>query len=57
MSRFSLRAGVRAVGLAAALSLALCAQAQAADLVVSAAASLTNAFKTLAQSTVRHVVF
>ncbi len=50
MSRFSLRAGVRAVGLAAALSLALCAQAQAADLVVSAAASLTNAFKTLAQS-------
>ncbi|MEZ0191241.1 molybdate ABC transporter substrate-binding protein [Ralstonia solanacearum] len=50
MSRSSLRAGVRAVGLAAALSLGLCAQAQAADLVVSAAASLTNAFKTLAQS-------
>ncbi|AQW32690.1 hypothetical protein B0B51_23190 (plasmid) [blood disease bacterium A2-HR MARDI] len=41
---------MRAVGLAAALSLGLCAQAQAAELVVSAAASLTNAFKTLAQS-------
>ena len=49
MQRFSLPCRVRVIGLAAVLSLGLSAQAQAADLVVSAASSLTNAFKTLAQ--------
>ncbi len=49
MQRFSLPCRVRVIGLAAVLSLGLSAQAQAADLVVSAAPSLTNAFKTLAQ--------
>ena len=45
----SLRAQVRAMGLVAVLSLGLAVPAHAADLVVSAAASLTNAFKTIAQ--------
>ncbi|EPX99543.1 MULTISPECIES: molybdate ABC transporter substrate-binding protein [Ralstonia] len=49
MQRFSLRPHVRAMGLVAVLSLGLAAPAHAADLVVSAAASLTNAFKTIAQ--------
>jgi len=49
MQRFSLRTQVRTIGLVAALSLGLAAPAHAADLVVSAAASLTNAFKTIAQ--------
>ncbi|CAJ0702077.1 Molybdate-binding protein ModA [Ralstonia edaphis] len=49
MQRFSVRAHVRAIGLVAALSLGFAAPARAADLVVSAAASLTNAFKTIAQ--------
>ena len=49
MQRFSLRPHVRAMGLVGVLSLGLAAPAHAADLVVSAAASLTNAFKTIAQ--------
>ena len=49
MQRFLPRAHVRTIGLVAALSLGLVAPAHAADLVVSAAASLTNAFKTIAQ--------
>ncbi|KMW45788.1 molybdate ABC transporter substrate-binding protein [Ralstonia insidiosa] len=45
----SLWAHARAIGLAAALSMGLAEPVHAADLVVSAAASLTNAFKTIAQ--------
>jgi|UniRef100_C6BMB3 molybdate transport system substrate-binding protein len=47
--RFAFRAPMRAAGWVAALSLGLAAPAHAADLVVSAAASLTNAFKAIAQ--------
>ncbi|MCO5399170.1 molybdate ABC transporter substrate-binding protein [Ralstonia soli] len=46
---FAFQARVRAIGLVAALSLGVAAPVHAADLVVSAAASLTNAFKTIAQ--------
>ncbi|CAJ0802189.1 Molybdate-binding protein ModA [Ralstonia psammae] len=49
MQRFSLRTHVRTMGLVAVLSLGLAAPVYAADLVVSAAASLTNAFKAIAQ--------
>lgn len=49
MQRLSFRAPLRVIGLVAALSLGATAPAHAADLVVSAAASLTNAFKAIAQ--------
>jgi molybdate transport system substrate-binding protein len=49
MQGLMLRARLRTLGLVAALSVGAAAPAHAADLVVSAAASLTNAFKAIAQ--------